>query len=280
LVAHSSVRYRNPTERQEWIVRTLLTTGFLSVADISREFGVSHMTVRRDLQHLQRTGQVRTVYGGVALSSATRDSSRWASVNSVVHAQIGKRAATLVGETDTIAIDAGRLGYEVARALPEQFRGTVVTHSLPVIQLLAGRSRPPRVVGLGGEIMAELSAFVGATTVAAIAGVRVQKLFLVADAIDSRGAYTYSDPEASVKRALLEITDSTVLLAHHERFNDAAPLLLGTLPQFGTLVTDRPPCDKVESALRRAGVHTLVASEGQSGAPDNGGGYPPARRAS
>ena len=276
-MTRSSPRYRSADERQGWIMLALRTTGFLSVADISRKFGVSHMTVRRDLQHLADIGQVRTVYGGVSLSSETlRFPNRGACADSAAHAaRIAACAARVVGETDAIAIDAGDLGYEVARALPEQFRGTVVTHSIPVIQLLVGRSRPPRVVGLGGEVMAERSAFVGATTVAAIAGVRVQTLFLVADAVDDRGAYAHSDSEASVKRALLNIADRTVLLADHQSFDDAAPFLLGTLRKFRTVVTDKPPSDRVARALRSADVRTVVVRDAEE--PPGGSVYPLSR---
>ena len=112
-------------------------------------------------------------------------------------ARIGQRAATLVDETSTVAIDAGQLGYEVARALPEHFRGTVVTHSIPVIQLLMSGPRPPRVVGLGGELLPGSFAFGGASTVAAIDSVRVDTLFLAIDGLDDRGAYARSDGEAA-----------------------------------------------------------------------------------
>lgn len=268
---HSSLRYRNAAERRESMILALRTEGFLSIADLSRELGVSHMTVRRDLQHLEHSGQVRMVYGGASLSlPAMHDSGRWVNSNAANESRIGKCAAALVGETDAVAIDAGRLGYEVARALPEEFRGTVVTHSIPVIQLLMSRSRPPRVVGLGGELVADRAAFIGASTVAAIAGVRVATLFLAADALDDRGAYAHSDAEASVKRALLQIAARTVVVARHDSFADSAPLLLGALDRVATLVTDQGPPNKLERALRQAGVHVLVAADGEHGPPDNG----------
>jgi DeoR family transcriptional regulator, fructose operon transcriptional repressor len=272
---HSSSRYRNATERRESIILAVRKEGFVSIADLTGRLGVSHMTIRRDLQHLEHTGQVRIVYGGVSLSlPALRDSGRWVTSDAADEARIGRCAATLVGEGDVVAIDAGRLGYEVARALPEQFRGAVVTNSIPVIQLLMSRSRPPRVVGLGGEVTADGCAFIGASTVAAIDGVRVETLFLAADALDDRGAYARSDAETSVKRALLNIAARTVVIASHDCFSNSAPLLLGVLGQVATLVTDRRPPNKMERALRLAGVGVLVAEERETTAPsDNGGGH-------
>jgi DeoR family fructose operon transcriptional repressor len=232
------------------------------------------MTVRRDLQHLQHTGQVRLVHGGVSLSlPALQESSRWVSRDAADEVHIGRCAAALVGESDTIAIDAGRLGYEVARALPEEFRGTVVTHSIPVIQLLMSRPCPPRVLGLGGEVLGTVSAFVGATAVAAAEGVRVGMLFLAPDALDHRGAYAHSDAEASVKRALLNVADRSVVVARHSSFSDSAPLLLGELGRLAALVTDQPPPITIERALHRAGVHLITADGGSTAPSANGNGH-------
>jgi DeoR family fructose operon transcriptional repressor len=274
---YSSQHARGPGARRESIIVSLRAEGFLSIADLTRQLGVSHMTIRRDLQHLQRTGEVRVVYGGVSLSlPALHESSRWVSRDAAEGLHLGRCAAALVRESDTIAIDAGGLGYEVAKALPEEFRGTVVTHSIPVIQLLMGRPRPPRVVGLGGEVMAGNPAFFGASTVAAVEGVRVRLLFLAPDALDDRGVYARSDAESSVQRALLNVADKAVVVARHRCFADSAPLLIGVLDRLDALVTDARPPNKMERALRHAGVHVLVAEGGANGAVSTNGDRQPA----
>ena len=266
-----SLRNRTATERRESILSALRAEGFLSIADLTRMFGVSHMTVRRDLRHLEESGQVRTVYGGASLSvPALHDAGRWVSATAADEVDIGRRAAALVGPDDTIAVDAGRLGYEVVRALPDDFRGTVVTHSIPAIHVLMSRPRPPRVVGLGGEVLNRISAFVGAGTVAAAQNLRVELLFLAVDALDHRGAYAHSDAEASVKRALLTVATRSVLVARHDCFTDSAPLMLGQLGRFHALVTDKRPPGRMERVLRGAGVHLLLA--GAENGNGNGSG--------
>ena len=55
-------------QRRAWVLALLREVGVLSVTDLARDLGVSHMTVRRDLQRLETTGQVRTVHGGVGLA--------------------------------------------------------------------------------------------------------------------------------------------------------------------------------------------------------------------
>jgi DeoR family transcriptional regulator, fructose operon transcriptional repressor len=267
-VGHSTPHSRHAAERQEWILLALQHAGFLSIGDIAREFGVSHMTVRRDLQHIQETGRVRTVRGGVGLSATPHVEPPVSGHGGVDGSHLGRCAATLIGESDAIAVDDGAAAYEVARALPDDFRGTVVSHSLAVLDLLASRPRPPRVVALGGELAADRSTFSGAGTVAAIATLRVRTVFLTVDAVDHRGAYVRTDADALVKRELLKVADHVVLLAGHHCFTASAPLLLGTFGPVATLVTDRSPPRPVSVALDTAGVRVLIA------APDDAGTRP------
>ena len=83
----SSLRYRKADERREWITQALRREGFLSIAELTRELGVSHMTVRRDLQHLEQAGYARLVHGGLELLEVTERA-----VDGVGH-QAARRAA-------------------------------------------------------------------------------------------------------------------------------------------------------------------------------------------
>ena len=129
---------------------------------------------------------------------------------------MARRAAELVNARDSVALDAGPAAYELARALLDDFTGSVITHSMPVMQLLAERatdSAGPRLVALGGELTGNRQAFVGPTTLDVIAGLRARTFFLDAAAVDVRGTYACSTAEARVERGLTEIADEVVLLA-------------------------------------------------------------------
>src|SRR5689334_22156089 len=152
------------------------------------------MTVRRDLHRLETTGEVRTVHGGVGLAGHETTVPGPARDRAGLRL-IARRAAELVAPDDTVALDAGPAAHELARALPSGFVGSVITHSMPVMQLLAERAvepAPPRLVALGGELAAARRALVGPTTLAAIAGLRARTFFLDAAAVDVRGTYALS----------------------------------------------------------------------------------------
>lgn len=244
-------------QRRARVLARLREVGVLSVADLARELGVSHMTVRRDLHRLETTGQVRTVHGGVGLAVGGPDPV--ANGNGV--RRVARRAVALAGTSDAVALDAGPTAYELARILPDDFTGSVITHSLPVMQLLAERATGPagpRLVVLGGELVGSRQALVGPTTLDAIAGLRARTFFLDAAAVDVRGCYACSTGEARVARGLAEIADEVVLLAPASAFADSAPALVGPLERLTAVVTDVPPPPAVTTALDRAGVALYV----------------------
>ena len=135
------------------------------------------MTIRRDLHSLQATEEVRLVHGGASLTPGALHGPVFGDDEQAgPRDRLGRHAAGLLGLTDTIAIDAGPTAYAIARSLPRDFVGCVITQSMPVLQLLADRPAV-RVVALGGELLADRRALVGPTTEAALAELRVRTFF-------------------------------------------------------------------------------------------------------
>lgn len=250
----AGLRYEAAAERRTWMLSTLRSVGFLSVTDLARQLGVSQMTIRRDLHALENDGHVRLVHGGASLTpGAPPNSGSPEDDDAEARERVAAHAVGLVGDTDTIAIDAGATGHAVARALPETFSGCVISHSLPVLQYLS-TGRLERVVALGGELLAGRHAFVGPSTEAATAQLRVRTFFLTPCGIDARGLYAASPAEASVQRQLMDIADQVVLVVTREAFRTSAPARIAPLGRLTRLVTDQRPPAELACALRRVGV--------------------------
>ncbi len=163
-----TLRYDQAPGRREMILSRLRATGFLSIAGLAHELGVSDMTIRRDLRRLAADGEVLIVHGGVSLPHPTLRTSEFvarARANAEDKRTIAHRAVELIQANDTIAIDAGTTAYDVVHELPDDFAGSIVTHSVPVYQAMLGRPQP-HVVGLGGDLLRTSQAFVGPATVA------------------------------------------------------------------------------------------------------------------
>jgi DeoR/GlpR family transcriptional regulator of sugar metabolism len=257
-VTDVGVRYE-AAERRTWMLSTLRSVGFLSVTDLARQLGVSQMTIRRDLHALENEGHVRLVHGGASLTrGAPLGSSSPEDDDAEARERVAEYAVDLLGETDTIAIDAGATGHAVARALPETFSGCVISHSLPVLMCLS-TGRLERVVALGGELLPGRHAFVGPTTEAATAQLRVRTFFLAPSGIDARGIDAASPAEASVQRQLMDISDEVVVVITGEAFRTSAPARIAPLGRMTRLVTDQRPPAELACALRRVGVVPHVA---------------------
>jgi hypothetical protein len=140
----------------------------------------------------------------------------------------GTRLATVA--PSGIIASAGTVSRS-PRDSSDDFLGSVVTHSVPVIQLMLNRGSG-RVVGLGGDVLPESQAFVGPMTVDAAAGLRVRTLFLGAAAVDDRGVYVATDIERPTKQA-----------------------------QIATVVTDQRPTRSISDQLTRTGVDLRVPTE-------------------
>ena len=254
----SIVRSEAASCRRAWVLTTLRRAGFLAVNDVARELGVSHMTVRRDLHAMQQAGEVRLVHGGASLPTnavpAFADDG-----NEAGRTRVAERAVAMVGSTETIVLDAGPTPRAVARALPADFRGSVITHSMPVLRLFEEEPGPATAVALGGELLPDRHAFFGPTAEAALEQLRARTFFLQPAAVDGRGLYARTPAEANLQRRMIEISDRVVLVATHEVYGTSAPARIVPLDRLTALVNDQPLPRTVAAALHRAGIATHIA---------------------
>lgn len=257
------MKYRAANERLIAIEQEVGLAGFLTVADLVAKFGVSEMTVRRDLAILEKAEKIRLSHGGVHYAGAALSSPGFLGrrqLNKQEKERIGKAAASMVRPHDTIAIDAGTTTLCVVDYLPLVFSGTIITHSVPAIN--AGLERANcNVIGIGGDLLRESAAMVGPMTTDAVAGLRARIFFLGAAAIDIGGIYVNVGIERPTKSAIQTISSEIVLVADHTKFGITAPVQLCRLGDIDVLVTDAPIPADLRPAFREAGVKVVVASE-------------------
>ncbi|WP_308196921.1 DeoR/GlpR family DNA-binding transcription regulator [Sinomonas terrae] len=171
----------------------------------------------------------------------------------MAHACIG-----MVSERDTIIIDAGTTCYEIARQLPSDFKGTIITHSAPAIQQCL-RLASARTICLGGELLHDSQAFIGEMAVAATARLRAQKAFIGAAAVRPDGLYVDRDLELAAKRSLIRSADQVIVVAAAGKMGRSALVHLMDFSPVDVLVTDAPPPAEIAAALEESGVELVVA---------------------
>jgi DeoR/GlpR family transcriptional regulator of sugar metabolism len=249
------------SRRQAEILRRLSEHGFVSTTELAGSLGVSDMTIRRDTRELARQGALRLVHGGAALPHGrlhTAGFAQRAQEESEAKGRIARACQSLIPPGATIVVDAGTTAYEVAHLLPPGFAGTIITHSAPVIQH-ALQLTSARTVCLGGELLLDSQAFIGALTVSALHGLRAQTAFIGVAAVRPDGLYIDRSLELPTKMALVDSAERIVVTATGGKMNASATVRLMALDRVDALVTDAPVPADIAASLSASGVELVVA---------------------
>jgi len=251
--------YGAADDRRKRIVDRVADTGFCSVSELSALVGVSEMTIRRDIRRLAEEGLVRNVHGCASIVAAFPSSVDFGlrtTHNAAAKRAIARHAATMVDADSVIAIDAGTTTEELVRALPADLPFTAVTHSLPLMGMLAGRPGV-QLIGLGGVFHDETQAFYAPAGLSTLHGLRAGTLFLAATSIHDGAVYAGNPYDVEMKRALLDIAQNVVLVADSSKFATIALIRVIGLEALGSIVVD----DNIDEASRvmceKAGLRIL-----------------------
>jgi DeoR/GlpR family transcriptional regulator of sugar metabolism len=249
-------------ERQKQILSLLSQQGRLSVSEIVTQFSISEATARRDLETLSAKGKVQRVHGGViAVEQAPPESPILERENEQAEekARIGRAAASLVDNHETVFLGSGTTVLEIARNLRDHRDLTVITNSLPVLNMLAGR-KEITVVSLGGMLRESELSFIGHITEQALVEVRADKVFMGTRGISLEHGLTNDFlQETLTDRAILKSGREVIIVADHTKVNRVATVLLAPLSQMHMLATDSKADKKFVQALKRQSIQVLVA---------------------
>ena len=229
-------------ERQSHILQQLEATGAVRTQALADDLRTSLATIRRDLEHLQEQGLIRRVHGGaVALSPRRAEDCYFKNRVSTFDAQkraIGKLAASLVREGETIMLGIGTTVLEVARSLRGMRDVTVVTNSLPVLNELADTSL--EVYSLGGQLRPRELAFGGSLAAAALTTLCFDKAFFGAGGVTLENGITdYNCDAAQLHRLALERAKQSILVVDSSKFGRDVFASVAGLGDVHLVVTDR-----------------------------------------
>ena len=266
------LRYTSAPDRRAQLLQLVREQGYCTTTELAEAFAVSDMTIRRDIARLVQEGQLRSVHGGVtALSPHALIGSdfraRMTRMGAAKQA-IAERAVAFADGATVIAVDAGTTTLELVRCLRPSRRLKVVTHSLPVLQALLGNEKVD-VMCLGGRLHHESQSFSGPTTLAALADLRLQVLFLAASSINEHGVYCGNDFDAVTKRALIDVSDEVVLLADSSKFELSAMVRVCPLETIDRIVVDDRLTDAQHAMLQEHGVEVVTVTPHQVTTTEN-----------
>jgi DeoR/GlpR family transcriptional regulator of sugar metabolism len=259
------VRYTDAPARREELLRRLSAEGYVSSSRVAEEFGVSEMTIRRDLRQLEGEGLARRVIGGASLPNLGhgRPFDERAVTGSSEKRSIAQACLALLEGAVTVALDAGTTVAPLTGML--QPGTTILSHSVPVIQAAIERD-DVELVAVGGVYQNETRSFAGATARRTIGDYSVDVAVLSATAVDTSGILCANALDAELKQELARAARTTVLLVDHSKLGARAPIRVGGFDLVDVILTDAGADPDDLEALRRAGATIVVAGESATAA--------------
>ena len=257
-------------DRQQQIALLLREKKQVKTAHLSRRFGVSIETIRKDLLDLQGQGVLVRVHGGARISPAGRESAydRRRLYNQRAKDLIALEAAAGFEGGSVIYLDYGTTTYALAAALQRlERRVTVVTNSLPIAGLLADSATIDTIV-LGGMLRGNERSLFGPIAERAMDTLYMDVGFFGCAGLHHEAGLTnHHALEAALSQKAMTHCGSVVALADADKFGTIAVNRSSPLSAIDLLITDQAPPSDLAAALDAADVAVTVTKEDSDGVP-------------
>ena len=257
-------------ERMQEVLRMLESRDAVHVAELSKAFAVSEVTVRSDLSELARQGLVARVRGGVRpLQRGQSELGFDFRLRLEVEKKraIAKAAAAMVEEGEAIALDSSTTAYYLALELRTKKELVVVTNGLLIAAALAD-APGISVLVTGGMLRLHAMSLVGGVGADALRATRISRGFLGARGLAIDGGLMDLNPdEVQIKREMANVCERVIGIVDGTKWHRTALLPFVPTGQVDAIVTDTSaPAEEVE-AWRAHGVEVVCVAPAQDAAP-------------
>jgi len=237
-------------QRRDVILQLVEREGFASVQALLDATGASESTLRRDLELLDRNGQIRRTRGGAAYvgESITPFEVRKTQA-SAEKQRLGRRTAELIQPGETVLLDGGTTTLEVARNLAGKSL-QVVTNSLPIVSILAAAPEI-ELIFLGGYLYPKTGVTLGPLTTAALEQMKVRRLVLSAGGMTPDGLFNSNSLLVDAERKMIEAADEVVVVADGTKFGHSELAFLCGWDHVDRIVIDNDPAAEWKDVFER-----------------------------
>jgi len=248
-------------ERRQRILALLDEKGAVTVAELRAHFGVSEMTIRRDMAVLESRGLLRRVHGG-AVSARGRSYEPPFLIRSGLRVEekrrIAEAAVTLIREGDSIALDVGTTTLEIAKRLRGMRNLTIVTPSLHIANILA-ESPDNRLILTGGILRFGELSLIGHLAERVFHELYVDKVFLGVGGLDLQAGLTeYNYEDAQVKRAMLGSAKECIVVTDSSKLGRVAFAVVAPVSAIDILITDTGADPQFVTKLKELGIKVIL----------------------
>jgi DeoR/GlpR family transcriptional regulator of sugar metabolism len=245
--------------RKKTILDLLAERSFVETRALAQALGVSELTVRRDLDALDRQGLLKRVRGG-AVSAGYNELpfNDRADQYAEEKARIAEKAASHIEDGDCVLLEAGTTVSAMLPAVVKKRNLRVVTHAINIAATLL-RYPDIHLTMIGGSVRPASWATVGTMAEEAVQDLNFEKLFLSCDGVTvEHGLTAYDESEARLNRRMIERAAQCYLLADHGKFGRNALHHIVPLHQVQVIITDSGIAPEVLESIRVKGNEIVV----------------------
>jgi DeoR family transcriptional regulator, aga operon transcriptional repressor len=253
--------------RREQMLAFVRTRDFVRVSDLSTRFHVSEVTVRGDLDVLADRGHIRRIRGGAmpqSLPHPERPFEEMQGARVDEKARIGRAAASLVSNGETVILDVGTTTTALARALARRddlYDVVVFTNALNIAIELESAIPRFTVIVTGGTLRPMQHSLVDPLGGLMLERINAHTVFLGCNGIDPNGGVTNINlPEAEIKRRMLQAARRRVIIADGSKVGGIELAKLCNIDEIDMLITDSSADPAVLNALRERDLEVLLAN--------------------
>ena len=244
-------------ERQSIILDELRSHKKVVSSELCGILHVSEDTIRRDLNELEKKGQLKKVHGGaITLSFIPSFKKREVQEIQTKHI-IAKKALKLIQDDQVIIIDGGTSNMQLVNILPDDKKLTIFTNSIPVASKLC---EYPNVDGvlLGGNILRKGHSIVGYQALESLQDIHADLCFLGITSVDPDfGLSEANRKETTIKRAIINSSKTVVSMVISSKLYTRQPFKVCDIDCLNTMVTELEPDDERLRAYRKKGLQLI-----------------------
>jgi DeoR family transcriptional regulator, aga operon transcriptional repressor len=249
-------------DRRVSILQKLDQNGQVDIISLSKELGVSEVTIRNDLSRLEEKKMLIRARGGAIKTNGVGTDFHLSDKNKQNIAEkkrIGQAAAGLIEDGDTIILDSGTTTIEITKHLSGFNNLTIITNALNVANELANLANI-NVIIPGGFLRKNSLSLIGATAEESFKNYFCDKLFLAVDGFNTtHGLSTPNVEEAHLNRKMIENSKKVIVVADSSKFSKRSLALIAPISKVDTVVTDSGIPVEDQKILENAGVEIIIA---------------------
>jgi len=250
-------------ERRKSILHQLNKTGQVLVPELSKEFDVSEVTIRNDLEQLEKKnilirarGGAIKIEGGVGIDYHISEKDKLHIEEKV---RIGKKAGQLINENDTIIIDSGTTTIQITKYLDHLSDITVVCNALNIVSQLIQLKNVNLIIP-GGYLRKNSLSLVGPLAEKNMQNLYVDKVFIGVDGFDTRhGIYTPNIEESYFNEIMIKISKEVIVVCDSSKFLRRSLAFICSVSKIHCVITDNGILDEDKKRLEDAGIKVIIA---------------------